>query len=45
MSKLLKEAQSKTLELLKIEEDLAYHRWLRAKQMVEFKKLLESEEE
>ena len=38
MSKLIEEAKSKSLEMLKIEEDLAYHRWLRAKQMVEFKK-------
>ena len=45
MSKLIEEAQSKSLELLKIEENLAYQKWLRAKKMVEFKQLLESEEE
>ena len=45
MSKVLEEANSKSLEMLKIEEDIAYQKWLRAKQMVEFKKLLESEGE
>tara|TARA_B100001287_G_C22673166_1_gene526290 strand:- start:232 stop:369 length:138 start_codon:yes stop_codon:yes gene_type:complete len=45
MNKVLEEALRKTAEMLKIEENLAYHRWLRAKQMVELKKLLESEEE
>ena len=43
--KILEEANSKSLEVLKLEENIAYKKWLRAKQMVEFKKLLESEEE